>query len=250
MAEDKKGFVLYADLIYTVEKLPTDDQAKLFMAILRYVNDEKFEVDSFIVDVVFEPIKQQLKRDLIKWEGIRQRRSAAGRSGGLKSGETRKKEAIEANEANVQSESIEANASFALQKKTCEANEAVNVNVTGNVSVTGNVNVNDIISKEIKEKLKNENFSNELLNSDLWVESIYMQNKMVPNEKSKVQLNKWIEAFNVKLLAECDSKISKNDYGAHFSRWLMAEILKRNKSNLLNSNDPYFQKLSKPKFLS
>jgi hypothetical protein len=229
MAEFKKSFVLYADLIHTVQKMPKDNQADLFMSILRYVNDEKFTVDSFVVELVFEPIKQQLKRDLVKWEGICQRRSIAGIKGGLKSGETRK------NKAN------EASASFASQEKTREANEADNDNVNDNDN--DNVNDNDIISKEIKEKLKNESFLMDLINSELWVESIFRQNKIIPSEKAKTKLNNWLNDFNIKLSAECDSKISKQDYGAHFSRWLVGEIAKEKtnkekegKTNQLNTN--------------
>jgi len=39
MAEDKKGFLLYADLIHTIEKMPNDKAGLLFKRILNYVND-------------------------------------------------------------------------------------------------------------------------------------------------------------------------------------------------------------------
>jgi uncharacterized phage protein (TIGR02220 family) len=74
MAKDKKSFLLYADLIHTIEKLNDEQAGKLFKHVLRYVNDQHPQSDQF-TEVVFEPIKQTLKRDLEKYEGIRQRNS-------------------------------------------------------------------------------------------------------------------------------------------------------------------------------
>jgi uncharacterized phage protein (TIGR02220 family) len=74
MAKDKKSFLLYVDLIHTIEKLTDEQAGKLFKHVLKYVNDKNPESDQF-TEVVFEPIKQTLKRDLEKYEGIRQRNS-------------------------------------------------------------------------------------------------------------------------------------------------------------------------------
>jgi hypothetical protein len=133
MAQGKKSFLLYSDLLYTVGKLPDDVAGKLFKLILEYVNDNDPSTDDLILQIAFEPIKQQLKRDLQKWDGIKVNRSESGRLGGIKSGETRRKQK-EANEAS------------ALKTKQNEANEAVNVNV--------NVNVNDINSSSLPEERK------------------------------------------------------------------------------------------------
>ena len=71
MAENKKSFVLYTDLIHTVSKMPKDKAGELFMHILEYVNDKNPETDDLIIQLTFEPIKQSLKRDLQKYENIR-----------------------------------------------------------------------------------------------------------------------------------------------------------------------------------
>jgi len=91
MAEDKKGFILYADLITVIEKLILKDRenktnycGELFYHILLYVNDKDPIPIDFIVDMAFEPIKLQLKRDLDKWVGIKDDRSLNGREGNLK----------------------------------------------------------------------------------------------------------------------------------------------------------------------
>lgn len=81
MAENKKSFILYCDLIHTIDKIPNEQAGKLFKHILEYVNDLNPNSDDIIVNIAFEPIKQQLKRDLNKWEGERQNRSDAGKKG-------------------------------------------------------------------------------------------------------------------------------------------------------------------------
>jgi hypothetical protein len=88
MAKDKKAFVLYADLIHTVEKLPVDVRGELFTLILEYVNDKDPEPDNWQIAGVFEPIKQQLKRDLRKYE----ERADKSRKNGKLGGRPRKEE--------------------------------------------------------------------------------------------------------------------------------------------------------------
>lgn len=73
MAEDKNGFLLYKDLIKTVQKLPLDKAGELFMHILKYVNGEKPETDDLIIEIAFEPVKQKLKRDLKKYEETKEK---------------------------------------------------------------------------------------------------------------------------------------------------------------------------------
>jgi hypothetical protein len=75
MAKEKNGFVLYCDIIHTVEKLTDEQAGKLFKHILRYVNDENPECD-FVTEIAFEPIKQTLKRDLVKYENKRAQNKA------------------------------------------------------------------------------------------------------------------------------------------------------------------------------
>jgi len=119
MAENKKSFLLYCDIIHTIKKLPDEKAGELFKHILSYVNDENPQTKDVIIDLVFEPIKQTLKRDLIRWENIKETKSISGRLGGIKSGESRRlKKQNEANEAN------------ALKTKQNEANEAVIVSVS------------------------------------------------------------------------------------------------------------------------
>ena len=84
MADNKKSFLLYVDLIHTVNKLPDKEAGILMKLILSYVNDENPDIDSydFVIQIAFEPIKQQLKRDLQKYQNIVERNKINGSKGG------------------------------------------------------------------------------------------------------------------------------------------------------------------------
>lgn len=84
MAEGKKSFLLYCDLIHTVRKMPDEKAGQLLKHILEYVNDNNPQSDDLLLQLVFEPIKQQLKRDLDKWEVEINRKSNSGKLGNLK----------------------------------------------------------------------------------------------------------------------------------------------------------------------
>lgn len=91
MADQKKSFILYADLINVVKKVVEKDRAsgtnyagELFLKILEYVNDQNPVVDDFALEIMFEPIKLQLKRDLKKWDDSLLKQSNNGILGNLK----------------------------------------------------------------------------------------------------------------------------------------------------------------------
>jgi hypothetical protein len=79
MAKDKKSFVLYCDIIHTIEQLTDEQAGHLFKHVLQYVNDQNPQTDNVITKIAFEPIKQQLKRDLNKYEQIRERNKLSAR---------------------------------------------------------------------------------------------------------------------------------------------------------------------------
>ena len=84
MAKDKKSFILYVDQKDLFNKLPDDIAGKLIKHIYSYVSDENPKSDDLIVEIAFEPIKQQLKRDLKLFEEKRVKRSEAGLAGATK----------------------------------------------------------------------------------------------------------------------------------------------------------------------
>ena len=88
MAKDKKSFILYVDQKDLFNKLPDEIAGKLIKHIYSYVNDENPNSDDLIVEIAFEPIKQQLKRDLKLFEEKRVKRSEAGLAGANKRWQT------------------------------------------------------------------------------------------------------------------------------------------------------------------
>lgn len=82
MAKNKKSFVLYCDMIYTVELLEDEQAGQLLKMILAYVNDQNPDTDNLLLQVAFEPIKRQLKRDLKNYEERAQRSRTNGKLGG------------------------------------------------------------------------------------------------------------------------------------------------------------------------
>ena len=124
MAEDKKGFILYADQKELFSQLPDELAGKLIKHIMAYVNDENPVSDDIVINIAFTPIKLQLKRDLIKFEETKGRRSIAGKIGAEKRWQTI------ANDGNR----IQAIANDSKLKQTI-AKIAVNDNVNVNVNV-------------------------------------------------------------------------------------------------------------------
>jgi hypothetical protein len=84
MAKDKKGFILYSDQKELFEQLPNEKAGELIKFIMAYVNDENPQTDDLIINLAFTPIKQQLKRDLEKFEKTKINRSEAGKIGANK----------------------------------------------------------------------------------------------------------------------------------------------------------------------
>lgn len=84
MAKDKKGFILYADQKSLFDQLPNDKAGELIKFIFAYVNDENPVTEDIIINLAFTPIKQQLKRDLKKFEETKEKRSEAGKAGANK----------------------------------------------------------------------------------------------------------------------------------------------------------------------
>jgi hypothetical protein len=82
MATGKKSVLLYCDLIYTIEKMDDKTAGEFFKHYLRYINDLNPKTNNPLVDIVFESVKQNLKRDLKKWELRAERSRLNGAKGG------------------------------------------------------------------------------------------------------------------------------------------------------------------------
>ena len=121
--------------------LPNELAGKLFKHIYSYVNDENPVNDNPMINLAFEPIKLQLKRDLIKWLDTKEGRSKAGKA----SAEARRNK-------NEQELTNLTNVDFVEQTLT---NPTVNVN--DNVNVI-NKEIDFVIFLDWFNKTTNRNF--------------------------------------------------------------------------------------------
>lgn len=138
MAEDKKSFLLYTDLIHTVNKMPNDKAGELFKHILSYVNDLNPETEDLIIQLTFEPIKQQLKRDLLKYKESIIDKSNAGKLGNLKRWHKDLYDKVINNQLELD------NALNIAESRKVSHTDNVQSQPIAEIAVNDNVNVNDI----------------------------------------------------------------------------------------------------------
>lgn len=194
MAEGKKSFLLYSDIQHVVTKLTDVEAGQLFKHLLAYVNDEYPTPPSYLIEIAFEPIKQSLKRDLVKYSGIKENRSLAGKI----SAEKRKQ--IATNSTSV--ESVE-------QTST---NPTVNDNVNDNVIIDKSI----IENKEILMREKSKKLWDEILKSSTWWNAIIKNNFTT----DKFLLERLKEFWVIANYLENPEKKEAKDIKTHFANWL------------------------------
>lgn len=131
MADNKKSVLLYCDIIHTVKELTDEEAGKLFKHYLEYINDLNPTPPDKLTQIVFEPIKQNLKRDLLKWKSKSQRNSEIAKEGWQK----RK----------------DANACESINNYAKDA-DTVTVTVTDKDTVTDTVKVKDTVIQSIEQR--------------------------------------------------------------------------------------------------
>jgi hypothetical protein len=215
MAEDKKSFLLYVDMIHTVRKMPPDKAGELFLTILSYVNDENPEPNDLLVEIAFEPIKQQLKRDLKKWEDFRVKQSDNGKLGGRP-----KKPSIE--KENPKNPSL-------LDESQKSLN--VNVNVNDTVNVNDNVNVSNPAQFPI--------FESEFILTEPEIQAAkeinHRQTGQLPTEKD---IGNWLYIFKQVNFTGQKFYENRTEIVKHFKNWVKSQKLQNgtNQNNNANGN--------------
>ena len=104
MAENKKSVLLYCDIIHTVKTLTDEEAGKLFKHYLAYINDLNPEPPDRLTQITFEPIKQTLKRDLLKWEARSQKNREIAIDGWKKRNDANASERIQTDAKNADSD--------------------------------------------------------------------------------------------------------------------------------------------------
>lgn len=205
--EKKKSFVLYCDIEPTIAKLTDDEAGKLFKHLLQYVNDKNPILDDRFLDVVFEPIKQSLKRDLEKRSETKEKRAEAGSLGW---------------QARAKNLANQANAS---KSKQSVANQAVSVSV--------NVSDSDIKKEGLQKDyiLKTRNQLHTLLTEWWYVGlSIPLRRSEDLEKARKVLEKKWISDEEWKVwirnyAKDIEKRDKKQSYAEH--RFTLLQFIKQ-----------------------
>jgi hypothetical protein len=190
MAEGKKSILVYADWIHTFESLTDEEAGVLIKHFFRYVNDENPKTDNRIIQIAFEPIKQHLKRDLVKYQNIREKRSKSG----LISADKKKQ---------TPTHSTSVNKSQHKPTHSTSVNKSQHKPTHSTVNDNVNDNVNDIYKKEI-------------LNSQTWMEAT-AKNNSTSVENLKVSFEVF---WNLHLYDSNHEHKNQSEIQKHFGNWL------------------------------
>jgi len=203
MAENKQSFVLYADQYELFKKLPNEVAGELIKHIFAYVNDENPQSDNLIINIAFEPIKAQLKRDLKRWEQKIEARSRAGKA----SAESKKLNKL-------QQESTNSTYVDSVQQTSTKS--------TDNVNVNGNVNVN--VNEDNKESIGETSSPTLAPSSKKKIKEVDMSKYTPEQIESFRKFNVWIdnEAYNIRKIKE---QISIEHYFNLFKKYGKDSIL-------------------------
>lgn len=186
MAKDKKSFILYSDIYTIVDDLPREIKGDLFQLIVDYVNDRNPQPTDLLLKTAFNPIKQQLKRDLVKWEEIRGKRSSAGKA----SAESKKQK----------------------QQTSTSVESVEQTSTKSTVSVNDNVNVNVIVNDYDKKDTFNA-FGKRLFESELEINAIEISTKRKVTKDI-------VKAFNANCINQSKSHSHYSEWKKHLSYWL------------------------------
>lgn len=147
MADGKKSFLIYCDWIHTYEKLSNEQAGALIKHTFRYVNDQDPKLEDHLLDVVFEQMKHQLKRDLLKYEQSTEAKVRAANLGNLKRWNLDLYKLVESNEIDLD-EAMEIVKSRKVSQ--CDNSESQKSQKVANVAVivTGKDIVTDTVNKD------------------------------------------------------------------------------------------------------
>ena len=202
MAENKKSFILYADLINNIDHLTNEEKGMLFNHLLEYVNDMNPILEDRLILTAWKPIERQLKRDLLKFEEVKGKRSDAGK------------------------ESARLRALNKAQQSSTNPTHVESVqHRSTNPTVSVNDNVNDNVINKQKEKEPVFNFRKELLNlggDEQLVSDWMLVRKKLKATNTKTSLNRFLKQVELsgKDLNFALGYVAGNGYKGFEAKWL------------------------------
>ena len=188
MAEGKKSFVLYADLLDNIEHLTNEEKGILFNHLLEYVNDKNPILEDRLLVTAWKPIEKQLKRDLKKFEEVKTKRSEAGkRSAELRALKTNEQTSTKSTSA----ESVKQTSTNSTDNDKCNMIYDNDNDKCNMIYDNDKCNINNSIISEIKNFDKQQNQSDIII---LDSEKENNQKEKVPS-KRKSEKDEFIDAF-------------------------------------------------------
>lgn len=200
MAENKNSFIIYTDWKQDFEFLTDAEAGKLIKHLLQFASDENpsLENEERLLQYAAQKMKAVMKKDLKKYEEVIQKRSEAGKKGGVNSGKSRTSKQNEANEANA---------------STPKQNERVN----------DNDNVNVILLEKESKYVEEEGAKISEFKSFLKTEKqIQMDRLKMAHKLSDADLDEKINEFVEKKVSwgEDGKWKDSNDMAKNFEFWL------------------------------
>jgi hypothetical protein len=233
MAEDKKSFVLYADLIHTIEHLTNEEKGLLFQHLLEYVNDQNPILEDRILLIAWKPIERQLKRDLKSYEKKKKNYSDAGKLGNLKKYYPDLYELVVSEKITIKValESAEYRKASQGDNGASQGVAKLAVNDTVNVTVNDNVNVNEIIDKSITI-INNKKYLKDSKDSEDWIVAVALNNKV-----SKDVVSVYLDYFEAHLITMEEQKVNTRDFKQHFVHWLNKQDLSQHRKKVIGKTN-------------
>ncbi|WP_166387724.1 DUF6291 domain-containing protein [Polaribacter sp. 11A2H] len=234
MAENKKSFVLYCDLMDNIDHLTIEEKGILFQHLLEYVNGKEPELTDRVILSAWKPIERQLNRDLEKFEETKERRSISGREGNLKRWNRELYDKYKSNELTLdQAEKIAGSRKASHPDSNGRKDSQDIANIADNV----NVNVNDINNKGDLDDVvdgifikcsKNYNSYADNISKDLAALENLNKLHKISTDKTVLQLTieKYLKSFLAQLNVSEEVHQTKNTFQIHFSNWLRKQKIK------------------------
>jgi hypothetical protein len=214
MAVGKKKVIVYTDWITQFKDLTDDEAGKLIKHFFEYVNDLNPKSDR-LIELLFNPIKATLKRDLEAWESKQQ----TNKENGLKGGRP-KKEITEINPNNPNGLLITQN----------NPQKGVSVNVSDNVKDIKEVlNIRKLkFSENLKPFL--EKYSKDMLNDFYlyWTEHGENDKKMKFEKQTSFGLSQRLAYWNKNDFKPKQQNKIDNPHGLSLSQLESNRIAKLN----------------------
>jgi len=232
----KKSFLLYCDLKHTIDKLPDETAGKLLKLILDYANGDFKEPNDLLLQVVFEPIKQSLIRDLEKYDAKVIRNRENGSKGGRPSKEDNPKKPTGLIDNPLKAKKADSDSDSDNDSVSDSGNEREIVKVKNNKEPKS---INDFVKLMDSEKYLG---TDELLNK-AFINFIQMRINMkkIPTKKAVEILTKKLKELS-KANKDVAIKILENSIE---NNWIgIFELKSNNSTNFVKQVQPVFNRSS------